>query len=90
MRMNDVKLHLPKLSTVKLGDLHKGIIFMFARDHYSEYTPIYMVLKNDYSKRVETVNLTNGDVSSYGSNTQVVELDVTIHCEPHDDSKLPF
>ena len=88
--MNNIELRLPKLSTVKLGDLRKGTAFMFARDHYERYTSVYMVIKNDYSKYVNIVNLSTGESSSHGAQTKVVELDITIHCEPHDDSKLPF
>ena len=91
MIMNNIELHLPKLPTVKLGDLRKGSVFMFARDHYEKYTNVYMVTKNEYGTRsLDVISLSTGEQSSHGPLTKVVELDVTIHCEPHDDNKLPF
>lgn len=89
--INEVKLKLPELRTVKLYDLRKGKIFMTVRDFYSEGVSVYMVLKNDYSQTVTAVRLQDGEQQVFGSNAKVVELTVTLNCkvyEPNDD--LPF
>lgn len=89
--INEVKLNLPELRTVKIGDLRKGKMFMIAKAFYSEGTDVYMVLKNDYTQIVTAVRLQDGEQQIFSSTTRVVELTVTLECKLYEtEDDLPF
>lgn len=89
--INEVKLTLPELRTTKLKDLRKGKMFMTAKDLYSGDTHIFMVLENIYTKTVTAVRLQDGEQQTFGSETRVVELTVTINAKLYESTDdLPF